>query len=69
MKLRLAFALVLAGVLAISLGAQTTKQPAETKSAQHSESKELSRFRDFITQHPKAYAELKKDPSLISSSA
>ena len=43
-------------------------QAAQKQSAP-AESQEASNFRAFIVQHPRALAELKKDPSLVSKPA
>jgi hypothetical protein len=62
-RLVLAGGLILAPFDASSLAQTTSKQSAPA------ESLEATAFRDFIAQHPKALAELKKDPSLISKPA
>ena len=62
-RLMLAAGLTLAPLAAPSLAAGTSKQTAPA------ESQEATAFREFIAQHPKALAELKKDPSLVSKPA
>jgi len=61
--------LVLAGALTIGPFAASSFAQATAKQAAPAESKEAADFREFIAQHPKALAELKKDPSLIAKPA
>jgi hypothetical protein len=61
--------LMLAGGLTLGLlPVATLAQPGSKQSAP-AESKEAQAFREFIAQHPRALAELKKDPSLVSKPA
>lgn len=62
MKKRFAVLLVLFTLHSVALAAQTASKPAEKTYSQ-----ELTQFRAFIEQHPRALAELKQDPALISS--
>jgi hypothetical protein len=62
MKWRSAVFLILVSLPVPALVAQ----PA-SKATSEAYSEELTQFRAFIAQHPRALAELKKDPSLISS--
>ena len=63
MRLLLACSLVLGPMAVDALPQATPKQSAPA------ESPEAAQFREFIVQHPKALAELKKDPSLVSKPA
>ena len=62
-RLLFACSLVLGPLTAPALSQATPKQSTSA------ESKEAADFREFIAQHPKALAELKKDPSLVSKPA
>jgi hypothetical protein len=63
MRLLLACSLVVGPLPAPAFPQAVPKQSAAA------ESKEAADFRKFVAQHPKALAELKKDPSLISKPA
>ena len=63
MRLLLACSLVVGPLAAPAFPQAAPKQSAAA------ESKEAADFRDFIVQHPRALAELKKDPSLVSKPA
>jgi len=58
--------LMLAGCLTVGPFAVSSFGQAAPKQSAPAESKEAADFREFIIQHPKALAELKKDPSLIA---
>ena len=58
-------------VCSLTLGSLATPAlpQATPKQTAPAESQEATAFREFIAQHPKALAELKKDPSLVSKPA
>jgi hypothetical protein len=58
-----------AGILAVLLGAVLMAQPSPYSSSDAAMKKELESFKVFIQEHPRALAELKKDPSLIRAAA
>jgi hypothetical protein len=60
---------MLAGGLALGPCAASSFGQATSKQSAPAESKEAADFREFIAQHPKALAELKKDPSLVAKPA
>lgn len=60
MKIKVAVTLVLAILLSVAGGAQTTGKPA----AKNDQS-EVSKFQVIIAQHPHVLAVLKKDPSQV----
>jgi hypothetical protein len=63
-------AILTAGILAILLSVSgLTAQSSPYSLSDEAMKKELENFKVFIQEHPRALAELKKDPSLIRSAA